>query len=192
MDLFSNKLAGLVLMTGSILFLIAAFLPYSRVFMETDPSARLEILHQRRTQWNIGQVLFIAGSMITVLGLAFLLFNYRGYVPGNWHWISVAILLTGSMLWSWHCIERMNSPEGFVDGTLTPYLFILYSILTQAGLIVLGIFLLQTELANWTGWMLIGGTALMSILMIIFKDMPPFVYYLFTLVLAIKFLAVVG
>jgi len=188
LELFSNKLIGLILIAGSILFLIAAFLPYSRVFMEPDPSAKLEILHQKRLQWNLGQVLFSTGAVIAALGLAFLFVKHRESVRGSWPMFGVVILLIGSLLWSWHCIERMISPEGFVNGTLTPYLFILYSILTQAGLIVFGIFLLQTGLANWTGWMLIGGIALISLLMIIFKDMPPFVYYLFTFVLAIKLL----
>jgi hypothetical protein len=192
MELLPHRPAGLILLVGSILFLIAAFLPYSRVFAEPDPLARLEILHQKRNIWNIGQLLFALGSLITVLGLAILYFNYRASVPGNWVLIILLILMIGALLWSWHCIERMISPEGFVNGTLTPRLFLLYSIFTQAGLIFFGVYLLGTNLSGWLGWMLVGGTALISVLMIVFKDMPPFVYYVFTLVLAIKLLAGAG
>ena len=192
MELLNHRPVGLILLVGSILFLIAAFLPYSRVFAEPDPVARLEILHQKRSMWNIGQLLFALGSVITVLGLAIFYFNYRGSVPGNWVLIILLILMIGALLWSWHCIERMISPEGFVNGTLTPRLFLLYSIFTQVGIIFFGVYLLGTNLSGWLGWMLIGGTAMISVLMIVFKDMPPFVYYVFTLVLAIKLLASAG
>ena len=189
MELLHVKSTGYVLLTGSLIFLIAAFLPYSRVFAEPDPVVRLEILNRHGALWKLGQVLFASGAVITVAGLAFLYFRYRESLPGTWALISIVLLLAGSLLWSWHCAERLISPERFVNGTLTPGLFMIYSILTQAGLIVFGILLLGTGLSNWTGWMLIVGTALLSILMIIFKDMPPFVYYIFTLILAIKLLS---
>lgn len=189
MEMLSNKPVGLVLLTGSVFFLVAAFLPYSRVFAENDPASRLTILNQLRTQWSIGQILFALGSLITVLGLTLLFMRYRGSVPGRMAWIGIMLLLAGMLLWSWHCIERMVSPEGFVNGTLTPYLFILYTILTLSGMILYGIFLLGTDLSGWIGWMLIVGMGVLSVLLILFKDMPPFVYYVFTLVLAIKLLA---
>jgi hypothetical protein len=188
MELLHAKTTGLILLLGSVLFMIAAFLPYSRIFAESDPTIRLEILDQQRKMWSFGQVLFALGSVITVFGLAYLYFRYRESIPGLWAWISILALLAGSILWSWHCVERLISPEGFVNGTLTPGLFLVYSLFTQAGLILFGILLLGTDLASWTGWMLILGMALLSVLMIIFKDMPPFVYYVFTLILAIKLL----
>lgn len=192
MELLHNKAAGLVMLLGSILFIIAAFLPYSRIFAESDPAVRMEIISQQAKMWRTGQVLFVLGSVITVLGLVFLYYKFRTSIHSSLAWLSILFLLAGSILWSWHCVERMISPEGFVNGTLTPKLFLLYSILTQAGLIIFGVLLLGTNLAGWMAWMLILGTVLISILMIIFKDMPPFVYYVFTLILAIKLLAESG
>lgn len=188
MEILNNRISGLTLLVGSLIFLIAAFLPYSRIFGEPDPDVRLSILQQQSKMWSTGQVFFALGSVITILGLALLYLRFRESMPALWTWLSIAIMLVASLLWSWHCVERMISPEGFAYGTLTPGLFLIYSILTQAGLMVFGILLLGTDLPGWTGWMLIAGTALISVLMIIFKDMPPFVYYVFTLVLAIKLL----
>ena len=42
---------------------------------------------------------------------------------------------------------RIN-PEAFVNGLLTPYLFVIYSILTQAGMALIGILLLRSCIAN--------------------------------------------
>ena len=192
MEMVSNRPVGLVLLTGSLLFLVAAFMPYSRVFVENDPATRLDIINRYSTMWNLGQVLFALGSLVTVLGLTFFLFRYRDGVSGSWAWIGVLLLLAGAVLWTWHCLERLISPEGFANGTLTPYLFTIYSIFTQAGLICFGIFLLGTGLSGWTGWMLIAGMVILGILYVIFRDMPPFVYYVLTLVLAIKLLAAAG
>ncbi len=61
----------------------------------------------------------------------------------------------------------------------------MYVILTEAGLILLGIALLDTGLQNWVGWMLIIGDALFLVLMIILGDLPPFVFYLLTLIAGI-------
>ena len=188
MGLTSNRMVALVLMTGSFLFLVAAFMPYSRVFAENDPTSRLAILNRLRTQWRFGQILFGLGSLITVLGLSLLVLRYRESVPGRMAWIALLLLFSGALLWSWHCVERMISPEGFVNGTLTPYLFMIYSVFTLSGLILYGVFLLGTELSGWTGWMFIVGMGILTVLLILFKDMPPFVYYVFTLVLAINLL----
>ena len=188
MEILNNKISGLTLLVGSLLFLIAAFLPYSRIFGEPDPDVRLSILQQQAKMWSTGQVLFALGSVITVLGLAIFYLRFRESMPAFWAWLSIAIMLVASLLWSWHCVERMVSPESFAIGTLTPGLFLIYSFMTQAGLMVFGVLLLGTDLPGWTGWMLLAGTALISVLMIIFKDMPPFVYYVFTLILAIKLL----
>jgi hypothetical protein len=92
---------------------------------------------------------------------------------------------TGALLWSWHITERFLDPEGFANGTNTPYLFLIYSVLTQAGLVLVGWFLLKTPLANWMGWMFILGSVLLFILMVIFKDMPPLSYYILTLVFSV-------
>ena len=70
-------------------------------------------------------------------------------------------------------------------GENTPYLFIVYSVLTQAGLVLIGIFFLKSDIVNWIGWMFIIGAAIFFVLMVIFKDMPPFVYYVLTLIASI-------
>jgi hypothetical protein len=54
---------------------------------------------------------------------------------------------------------------------------------------LIGFFLLRTPISNWLGWMFILTSSLLFILKVIFKDMPPFAYYIFTLVLSISLLS---
>ena len=91
-------------------------------------------------------------------------------------------------MWSWHVTERILDPQGFAYGTNTPYLFLIYSILTEIGLFLIGFYLLKTHVRDWVAWMFIIGAALLFILMFIFKDMPPFVYYVLTLVMSVALL----
>lgn len=186
------KVASLVILAGSLLFIVAAVIPYTRVFIESDPDRKLEIIRDHKGQWNVGHVIFILASLLTVLGVVLMTYSYKAWSLSSWTWAGLAALLTGALLWSWHCTERLISPEGFVWGSNTPYLFVIYSALTMLGLLVTGFFLLGTDLAAWVGWMLVGGVVLIAILMILFKDMPPIVYYLLTLVLGIRLLIEAG
>ena len=52
-----QKSISLLLAFGSLLFIIAAFLPVSRVFMEPDPDRKLSIIRDKRMMWTTGQVL---------------------------------------------------------------------------------------------------------------------------------------
>jgi hypothetical protein len=72
-----------------------------------------------------------------------------------------------------------------MKGINTTYIFLLYSLLTQVGLVLVGIILLRSGIANWVGWMFIIGSAAFFLLMVIFRDMPPFVYYVLTMIAAV-------
>lgn len=185
MEASLQKTTSVLLGLGSILFLIAAFLPYSRVFIEPDPDKKMTIITSMNRMWNVGHVFFSSGALLTVVALGILSYGFRNTKGVNWSYIGVALLFIGAVLWSWHVAERISNPEGFARGTNTPYLFVIYSVLTQIGLIFVGILLLNTFLANWVGWMFIIGGTLLFILMVIFRDMPPFAYYMITVITAV-------
>lgn len=52
-------------------------------------------------------------------------------------------------------------------------------------LALVGIMLPKSDPANWLGWMFILGSVVLFILMVIFRDMPPFVYYVLTMIAAV-------
>jgi hypothetical protein len=173
---------------GSILFVIAAFLPISKVYMESNPENKLEIIQSMPKMWNIEQVMFIAGSIITAFSLFVVAIRIRSTGSFNIGLFASIIILIAAFLWSWHAFERILSPEGFVHGKSTPQLFIIYSILTQLGLALLGFAFLSTDLPAWIGWLFMVGGVLLFILMISTGDMPPFAYYLLTLILSLSLL----
>lgn len=184
METYVQKSLSLVLGVGSILFLIAAFLPYSKMFAESDPAKKMQIILDMHGMFNVAHVLFGLGSIITVIGLGLIIKHFKEIQGYNIAFAAVLLMFAGALLWTWHTTERIIDPEGFVYGKNTPYLFAIYSVFTQAGLFIIGLFLLKTVVPGWIGWLFVIGSATIFVLMIIFKDMPPFVYYVLTLIAA--------
>lgn len=184
----SIKLASIVLMLGSLFFLIAAFLPYSKVFIEPDAEKRVEIILSMQRMWIAGHVMFALGSLITVIGLGMYMSGMERLHNTVLTFTGIILLAVGALLWTWHVTERIIHPEGFARGNLTPYLFLAYSLLTQAGLLIIGYVMIRSNMISWVGWMFLIGSASLFVLMVIFKDMPPFVYYLLTLVFSVALL----
>lgn len=180
-----QRIAGSVLIIGSLLFLIAAFSPISRVFGEPDAAKKLEILMNGRIAWTVANILFALGAIVTAVGLALSSYQLRKIPYSELAYLGAAVIVVGAFLWSWSVYLRTNDPKAFVEGTLPGWQFIAYTILTQAGLVAFGIVLLRSGLPGWVGWMVIGGSLLFFSLYLIFKDMPPFVYYILTLVTGI-------
>jgi hypothetical protein len=182
MELYLQKICAITIIVGSILFAIAAFSPVSRVFGEPSAEKKLEIIMNSLNQWKVSQFLFVAGAIITVLGIGLTGFLFRGQSVSYIIYISAALLLIGALFWTWHVYMRAVDPLAFTERMIPVWLFIIYTLLTQAGLIIFGVALLRMGLPEWTGWLMIGSMTLFFILTVIFRDMPPFVYYIITLV----------
>jgi hypothetical protein len=74
----TERVAAIILLVGSVLYIIAAFMPVSHVFAEPSPAAKLEIITSNRTAWSASQVLFGMGASIAAIGLGFVAHHLRG------------------------------------------------------------------------------------------------------------------
>ena len=176
-----QRTAGSMLIFGSILFFIAAFSPIAQVFSEPDAAKKLEILLNGRMDWVVDQIFFAFGALVTAVGL-YITANHLRTIPGSGRaFLGVAAIAIGAVLWSWDVYLRGIDPQAFVQGTLPAWPFMAYTVLTQAGLATFGSVLIRSTLPHWVGWVFIGGSLLFFIVYLIFKDMPPFAYYILTL-----------
>ena len=110
METSVQKINALLLGLGSLLFLVAAFLPYSRVFVEPVAEKRLEIMLGMRKMWNIGQLMFGIGSVLTVFALGIQSYGFREIAFARWSYLGILLMAAGAMMWCWHLTERMASP----------------------------------------------------------------------------------
>jgi hypothetical protein len=176
------KLGSIIIITGSVFFIIAAFSPISRIFGMPSPEQKLEIILSAPNQWIVAQIFFALGALVTAAGISMVAYYFRNQPLSTMLNIGVAILVIGAFLWTWHVYLRAIDPQLFVQRGIPVWYFATYTFFTQIGLVLFGIALLRTELQNWVGWMMIGGMGLFFVLTIIFRDMPPFVYYIVTLI----------
>ena len=180
----SFSLAGAtVTVLGSVLFIVAAFLPISfRVFPETSPARKLESIEAALGQWQAAQVLFGAGAVVTVLGIALYAMSVRREAFAPLVWTSVALLALAVVPWLWQVAARAADPERFAQGRSPTWAYLASFLITEAGLAALGVALLSSPLPAWVGRALIVYVAVLAVLTLVFRDMPPFAFYLATLV----------
>ena len=182
----TERVAAIILLVGSALFLIAAFLPVSQVFAEPNPAAKLEIIDSNSTAWTTAQVLFGLGGSITAIGLGFVAYHLRGTPGGIWAYIGFAAVILGALLWDGHVYLRAVDPEGFVEGRLIGWLFPAYALLTQFGLLAFGVSYLRASYPAWLGGVTLGGAVIFFIIYFVLKDIPPFFYYILTFMAGVR------
>jgi hypothetical protein len=177
------KISGAVILAGSIAFLVAAFLPISRVYALSNAMDKLAMIQNATQAWGISQLIFSLSSMGTSLGVALAAYSLRDRQQAPLFIAAAALLVVGAAIWTWHVYLRAIDPTSFVNGSLPGWHFALYTHLTLAAFLLTGIALLQLGFPKWSGWFMVGSALLVLILYLIFNDIPPFVHYLMGLAL---------
>lgn len=184
-----GQVSGTVMILGSVLFLVAAFMPISaRVFSASSPAKKLEHITESPRAWIVSQVLFGLGSLVTVIGIGLLASDDR---DGSFAWlmlIGTALLMLGLVPWFGHLYARAADPAAFADGKVPAWLFLLYAALTEVGLAIFGVALLASTYPDWLAWVVIVGMALLIVLTIVIRDIPPFFFYVVTLLAGVVIL----
>lgn len=186
-----QKLAGMGLIVGSVLFMIAAFTPLTFRVIMADVQQRVDLIQKERVGWVLLNILFGAGSVVAVVGLALFAQHVQGMgdnttvrVAG---YLSAAIAALGALCWVIIVYNRATLPPQELGSSLSinNWIFPAYTLLTQIALIVVGFVLIQSGYPTWLGWgmLVLGGLSIVAYL--VFKDMPPFVHYVLLLVMGI-------
>ena len=158
-------------------------------FRKSPPTRKLEVIRASPTAWSVAQILFGLGALVTAIGVGLLAYALRRQ-PSAWLiWVSVAVLVLAAVLWLWHLYRRTVDPVAFAEGRWLRWPLLAYFMLTEIGLAILGYALLSSVLPSWIGWMLIGSMVLLFVLTLIYRDMPPLMFYLVTLIVGIALLA---
>jgi hypothetical protein len=176
-----TRTAGWLLLAGAGVFFTAAFAPASYVFGMRDAAERRAHLDRHAFSWRWGQLLFAAGAVVSAVGLLVLGVQLDG-TTGTAIALSGALALGGAFPWAEHCRRRALAVDDFLEGRLPGWHFLVYVWCTLAALAVTGVALLHTDLPQWTAWFVLGASALLTAAMLRFRDLPPFVLYVVTVV----------
>ena len=173
----ASDTGGILLIGGSVVFLIGAAIGVPGVFTERDPEVPLRMLSERIRAWQIAQPLYGAGPVIASAGVAFL----AAASPGGSRAVlaaASAALAIGAFAWAWSLYLRGTRVSEFAFGTLPAWPFATYVLLTIGGIVLVALGLLAGDFRPWLGWISLAADAVFLAGYIAFKDIPPFVFYL--------------
>lgn len=181
------RLGALLLLAGTVLFLVAAFSPVSRVFGLDSDDAKLDVIGSSVGAWRLTQVFFAVGAVLAAIAVGWIMMGADAEWPAWLRVLPGVLMLVGAILWSVHTFLRAADFDAFVNGALPGWHFATYTVLTIVGLALVGIAFLITG-PRWLGLVLTIGPGLLLVTYLTAKDLPPFAHYLLTLVLAIHVL----
>jgi hypothetical protein len=172
-----SSTAGVVMITGSVVFLTGAAIAVPLVFTMPDREERLRMIEKRLQAWRLGQPGYAGGALIAALGVGWLAFDSAA--PSTvWLEASCALLVIGALAWTWSVYLRATHPRDFAMGQLPGWPFATYVYLTLAGLALLGVGLLMGDWPDWPGWLTLAADVPFVVVYARSGDIPPFVFYL--------------
>jgi len=187
--------ASVLLIGGSVVFLVGAAIGVPRVFMEPDPDARLRLLRARPRAWRWAQPLYAGGPLLAAVGVVVLAASAGGAgqhgtaggvsQPGTagagqraMLAAAGAALVVGAVAWARCVHQRTARVADFAHRRLPGWPFTTYVLLTVAGLALLGAGLLAGGFPAWLGWLVLAADAAFLAAYLRLRDLPPFVFYL--------------
>jgi hypothetical protein len=176
------RTGGIVLSIGSLLFLVAAFMPVSRVFVLRSAEQQLAVIAADRSGWQVSQFLFGSGATIAWVGMAMLAYRLKKKNRSAFPLLAVAASGAGLVFWIVYLYLRTISPENFVHDLYPGWLFPAYSFLTLLAIFVLGMQMYRLKFPPWLSLFTMISALLLALAFLLLKDLPPLLYYMVTLV----------
>lgn len=177
--------AGVLLIVGSVVFVVGAAIGVPRVFGESNPQIREQMLEKHRRLWRIAQPFYGLGALIAGVGVGCLAVSDLS--PGARATFAAAgvAMTVGALAWVWSLYLRSTRVSEFAYGALPGWPFTVYVVLTVVGLALLGAGLLATDLPAGLGWLILGTDLVFLAAYLRLGDIPPFVFYVLLLVTGI-------
>jgi hypothetical protein len=128
------------------------------------------------------------GAVVAAVGLGLLVLRLPEGTPSTLGIVTFALVLAGTVLWVWHIQLRITDPAGFASGANPMWHFAVYTVAMQAGLLLLAAAFHHAGLPNWMVLVLAGGALLTILALVLFRDVPPFLHYVWLLAIGIGLL----
>jgi hypothetical protein len=178
------KTAAWIVLAGSAVFQLGAFLPVSRFYMAAV-AERLAIMQNQPIQWMLHLGGMGVGSLIAAAGLIVLGIRLPRGTPTSLGVLAAATVVVGTTLWLWHLQLRIGQPVAFASGENPVWHFAVYTALMQVALLLLAGAFRDAGMPQWMVLVLGGGALLTVLAFVIFQDVPPFLHYVWLLTVSI-------
>lgn len=200
----SQKVAGWLLASGSVIFLIAAFIPIA------DRAGNLiftmplrdwpAVIRDNSTLWGWTGAMYILASMLALLGANLLSDALHARGETVFSRLAPPALMLGVLLWvlevafrigftTWAHEAATNNSTLDLFTRISGWLwvtFIVSSVLIVFSIAALGMAFLQIRLVSiWMGWLALGYALFATAYLLVTNDLPPFFHYVVLLVIGV-------
>lgn len=181
-----QRLSAILLIAGFAALVFAAPFSVPGLYRITDPSERVEIIEQHKSNWSIGQ--FLVGIGISLTAAGFFVLNTRLYTVAN-AWITTlgaAAFIIAAFSGAIFIYRQTTDPLATYEGTYKAFQTVYYA-LSLVGLLFFGIVFLQAGFPGWLGYMTAGAAIVFGIVSLItdIAFLTPYLVTLLSLVIAI-------
>lgn len=143
------RLAGLLIIAGLALALIASFVFPPAYYMAEDPAERAQILSANRAGWVASCWLYVAAGIASAAGIL-LIARRVGSILAVLGGVAFAL---GAAFWAVYAARRAFEPEFAQTGLWMESVF---AWLAADGLVLLGVAFLRSDWPRWVGYVSVG------------------------------------
>jgi hypothetical protein len=181
-----QRLSAILLLAGFAALVFAAPFSVPGLYQTTDPSDRVEIIEQHKSNWNTTQSLVGLGILLTASG--FFVLNTQLYSVAN-AWITTlgaAAFIIAAFSGAIFIYRQTTDPLATYEGTYKAFQTVYYA-LSLTGLLFFGIVFLQAGFPGWLGYATAGAAIVFGIVSLItdLAFLTPYLVTLLSLVIAI-------
>lgn len=157
-----------------------------------DSATRLELLEKHERLWVLGQFLAAAGTAAAPVGFVRLAQQFRSSpaavpeVTRNLATVAAGMLSAGSPLFTVALADRAAHIRKFAFREGANWPFLTYAGLQTAGVGTLGAALQSSPLKGPAAFSSAASAPLFAAILVHYKDIPPFIFYLLELAVGIK------
>lgn len=151
-----QRLAGIVMIAGFVLFWAGNVYSPPGVYGETAVAARLEVVAQNPLRWTISQGMGGLGIVVMLLGLVLWSVPLRGQHSPWLTDLPAVINMLAAVLITVYLYQYITAPASIWESAQPSLLLQASSALILAAGIIYGLLFLQAGLAAWLGYLLIG------------------------------------
>jgi hypothetical protein len=144
------------------------------------------LIDAKRKAFVMSQAAFGLGALITAAGLLLLTLDIGDSASVILNYGAAAAMVIGAGLWAVVTYQRAVDPETMFADYLGSRPMWAYFVLTEIALALYGIVFLQSDVANWLGYMSFVVAAVMAVGALTIPEwLPPQIIYLLTLIAGI-------
>jgi hypothetical protein len=158
----AQRLSAYLLIAGVAVMLVSFVLGIRGIYQTDDLNARVRMIENQKTRWNISQALIAVSALLTAAGFFVLNIWLYGMADPWPHTLGAGAMIIGAISGVIFVYRQTVDPLSTYQGAYGAFESVYYW-LAVGGLLFFGVAFLQAGLPTWLGYLTVGSTAIYAI-----------------------------